>query len=262
MVFRSRQTMKIFKGLKGLLRAKTRQNSVGNSITIALDDAAVEVRVRTHPRARRYTLRVPSNGENPVLTVPGGGSEEDVRTFLDRHHDWLRKRLAERPGKVLFEDGAKIPIRGEMVFIEHCPDRRGTAWLDSHAGDRLLCVAGGGDHLARRVTDWMRAEARRDLEPAVMAYCDKIGARAKSIRIGDPKTRWGSCSSTGRLSFSWRLIMAPPYVLDYLAAHEVTHLREMNHSKRYWRLLRDICPETDRAEAWLKANGRKLHIYG
>lgn len=245
-----------------MLRAKTRQKSAKSVVSVALDDACVEVRLRTHPRARRFTLRVPSNGETPVLTMPGSGSESEAITFLERHRSWLTSRLAERPDRILFEDGAAIPIRGQTHYIEHCPGRRGTVWLDEHAGDRLLCVAGNEEHLARRVTDWLRAEARRDLEPQVLSLCEILDTRAKSIRIGDPKTRWGSCSSSGRLSFSWRLIMAPSYVLHYLAAHEVAHFKEMNHSPRFWKLTRELSPDTDRAEAWLKTHGRGLHRYG
>jgi len=249
-------------GVTGVLRAKTCTKSSKKSVRIALDEQAIEVRLRTNPRARRFTLRVPSNGETPVLTMPANGSEAEARTFLERHRDWLKKRLAERPDRIAFEDGAAIPIRGQTHYIEHCPGRRGTVWLDEHAGDRLLCVTGNEEHLARRVTDWLRAEARRDLEPAVLSLCETLHTRAKSIRIGDPKTRWGSCSTTGRLSFSWRLIMAPSFVLKYLAAHEVAHFKEMNHSDRFWKLTRELSPETDQAEAWLKAHGRGLHRYG
>ena len=194
--------------------------------------------------------------------MPGDSSDKEALTFLERHGGWLKNRLAERPDRIVFEDGAAIPVRGHNHFIEHCPGRRGTVWLDEHAGDRLVCVAGREEHLARRVTDWLRAEARKDLEPAVLSLCETLHTRAKSIRIGDPKTRWGSCSATGRVSFSWRLVMAPPFVLRYLAAHEVAHFKEMNHSHRFWRLLRELSPETDRAEAWLKAHGRKLHRSG
>lgn len=229
---------------------------------VPLEDETVEVLLRPHPRARRFTLRVPSNGDNPVLTMPGGGSEAEAMTFLDRHHGWLQSRLAERPRRVKFEDGARIPVRGRMHFIEHCPDRRGTVWTEQQLGDQVLCVAGRPEHLERRVTDWLRAQARKDLEPAVLEFAGKLDAAAKSIRIGDPKSRWGSCSTTGRLSFSWRLVMAPPFVLRYLAAHEVAHFREMNHSHRFWRLVRKLCPQTDDAEAWLKAHGRSLHRYG
>ena len=245
-----------------MLRAKTRQNISGTIVKVALEGETIDVRLRAHPRARRYTLRVPSNGETPVLTMPSGGSDVEASTFLERHRSWLQSRLAERPDRILFEDGAAIPVRGNPHYIEHCPGRRGTVWLDEHAGDRLLCVAGNEEHLARRVTDWLRAEARKDLEPEVLALCETLHTRAKSIRIGDPKTRWGSCSTSGRLSFSWRLIMAPPFVLRYLAAHEVAHFKEMNHSDRFWKLTRKLSPDTDRAEAWLKAHGRGLHRYG
>lgn len=262
MTWRFRKTSRYFRELLGLQRARSRQDFVRDIMHVALDDETIDVRVRTHPRARRFTLRVPSNGEIPVLTMPRDGSERDAAEFLKRHGGWLRTRLAERPQRIAFEDGAVIPVRGRPHVIEHCPNRRGTVWLDEEAGERLLCVTGGEAHVARRVTDWLKAEARRDLEPAVQDYADRIGKPAKSIRIGDPKTRWGSCSTTGRLSFSWRLVMAPSFVLRYLAAHEVAHLREMNHSQRFWSLVRDLSSETDRAEAWLKTHGRSLHRYG
>ena len=104
--------------------------------------------------------------------------------------------------------------------------------------------------------------AKTDFERASHAYAAKLGVTIKRITVKDTKSRWGSCSAQGSLSYSWRIIMAPPYVLDYLAAHEVAHRNEMNHSARYWDLLRGICAETDAAEAWLKKNGSALHRYG
>src|SRR5262249_4446897 len=105
-------------------------------------------------------------------------------------------------------------------------------------------------------------QAKRDLEIAAKHYADKLGVRYRRLSIRDQASRWGSCSTTGVLSFSWRLVLAPRHVLDYLAAHEVAHLVEMNHSRRFWRVLRRICPEMERAKAWLDAHGTDLHRYG
>lgn len=123
-------------------------------------------------------------------------------------------------------------------------------------------MPGEKEHFARRLTDWLKKEARTDLEPAVLSYSSRLKVRPKRLSIRDQSTRWGSCSVSGTLSFSWRLVLAPPMVLDYLAAHEVTHLLEMNHSQRFWRTLERIAPDTPKAEAWLKRHGAVLFRYG
>ncbi|HLN39968.1 MAG TPA: SprT family zinc-dependent metalloprotease, partial [Xanthobacteraceae bacterium] len=145
----------------------------------------------------------------------------------------------------------------------HRRGMRGTVWAEvAGDGERLLCVAGNAPHLDRRVGDYLRREAKRELETASLKYAAALGVAAKRITVRDQSSRWGSCSTTGMLSFSWRLILAPSHVLDYLAAHEVAHLLEMNHSPRFWRLVQRLCPEHDRAKTWLDAHGADLHRYG
>jgi predicted metal-dependent hydrolase len=129
-------------------------------------------------------------------------------------------------------------------------------------GAQLLCVAGEAPHVPRRVRDYLKREARKELERASRAAAAALGVAVKRISIRDQTSRWGSCSTTGVLSYSWRLIMAPPFVLDYLAAHEAAHLVEMNHSRRFWRLVEGIYPDVRRAKAWLDAHGGDLHRYG
>ena len=129
-------------------------------------------------------------------------------------------------------------------------------------GEPLLCVAGEAPHIDRRVGDFLRREALRDLEAASRRAAEQLGVAIKRISVRDQSSRWGSCSTTGVLSYSWRLILAPPFVLDYLAVHEVAHLIEMNHSPRFWRLVNGICPDADRAKAWLDVHGTDLHRYG
>jgi predicted metal-dependent hydrolase len=155
-------------------------------------------------------------------------------------------------------DGAAIPIRGVLHVIRHEPYRRWTGV--SAAGDcPVLAVSGEAAHLRRRVADYLKREARRDLEAAVLRHAALLGVKPAQVRLRDQRSRWGSCSHNGHLSFSWRLIMAPPFVLDYLAAHEVSHLVEHNHSLRFWRLVERICPERHRARAWLRTLGSTLH---
>jgi hypothetical protein len=140
---------------------------------------------------------------------------------------------------------------------------RGTVWAEvAPSGERLLCVAGGTPHIDRRVGDFLRREAKRDLEAASRIFATALGIGLKRVSVRDQSSRWGSCSTTGVLSFSWRLILAPRSVLTYLAAHEVAHLIEMNHSRRFWGLVQKICPDHESAKVWLDAHGADLHRYG
>jgi predicted metal-dependent hydrolase len=124
-----------------------------------------------------------------------------------------------------------------------------------------ICVSGGESHGPRRLSDWLRTEAKADLSARVAHHAANLGVRPKRISIRDQSSRWGSCSTTGTISFSWRLIFAPSYVLDYVAAHEVAHLREMNHGPRFWRLVRDTMPDVQKARNWLKQKGTELHRF-
>jgi predicted metal-dependent hydrolase len=156
-----------------------------------------------------------------------------------------------------------LPLRGAEHRIVHRRAARGTVWIETgEADERLLCVAGQAPHVPRRVRDFLKREAKRDLEAASRRAADALAVSIKRVSIRDQASRWGSCSTTGVLSYSWRLIFAPPFVLDYLAAHEVAHLVEMNHSQRFWRLVERICPHMRSAKSWLDAYGAELHRYG
>jgi predicted metal-dependent hydrolase len=229
---------------------------------IATQSGIVAVDIRRHPRARNYTLRVAGPARPPVLTMPRRGSLDEARRFLDRHAAWLRRQLDRLPQPSPIADGAVIPLRGIPHLIRHAPGRRGTVTVAADDDGPALIVAGAAEHLRRRLVDFLKREARRDLEAAVVRHAAALGVRARAVRLRDQTSRWGSCSLSGHLSFSWRLIMAPPMVLDYLAAHEVAHLRELNHSRRFWRLVGVLCPESDTARAWLNAKGAALHAIG
>jgi predicted metal-dependent hydrolase len=229
---------------------------------IATDDGVVAVALRRNPRARNFTLRVAGPARPPVLTLPRRGSLDEARRFLDRHSQWLQRQIDRLPPATTFADGAPIPFRGVMHVIRHEPQRRGTVAVDTDGAEPALVVSGDRRHLRRRLVDFLKREARRDIEWAVIRHSLAIGVRAKAIRVRDQSSRWGSCSAAGHLSFSWRLVMAPPFVLDYLAAHEVAHLRELNHSRRFWRLCEALAPETQAARAWLQHNGPALHAIG
>jgi hypothetical protein len=232
-------------------------------IEVAVEQATYPVQVRRHPRARRYTLRIQAASREVVLTMPPRGSLKEARAFAERHGGWIAARLGRLPVAVPFRHGTIVPIRGLDHRIDHRRGARGTVWGEA-AGDgmRLLCVAGEAPHVGRRIADHLKREAKRDLEAASRRYAVQLGITVKRVSIRDQASRWGSCSATGVLSFSWRLVLAPPFVLDYLAAHEVAHLIEMNHSPRFWRTVIGICPDTRRAKAWLDAHGAELHRYG
>jgi predicted metal-dependent hydrolase len=221
------------------------------------------VRLRRHRQARRYTLRIQAATREVILTMPPRGSLKEAIEFAEKHGGWIAARLERLPVAAPFTHGTEVPLRGLTHRIVHRARTRGTAWTErGDNGVRLICVAGEAPHLARRVGDFLKREARRDLEAACRHYADAIGVRIKRISVRDQTSRWGSCSTTGVLSFSWRLILAPAFVLQYLAAHEVAHLVEMNHSRRFWRLLKRLCPDMHRAKIWLDVHGTDLHRYG
>ena len=221
------------------------------------------VEVRRHRQARRYTLRIQAATRDIILTIPPRGSLKEARSFAQKHGGWVAARLGRLPQALPFADDAIIPLRGVPHRIVHRAGRRGTVWTESGAADEhLLCVAGDAPHIDRRVGDFLRREAKRDLETASLKFAAALGVMLKRIVVRDQSSRWGSCSTTGVLSFSWRLILAPSDILDYLAAHEVAHLIEMNHSPRFWRVVQRLCPGHERAKAWLDAHGADLHRYG
>jgi predicted metal-dependent hydrolase len=233
------------------------------AIEVTFDNAIYLVRLLRHRQARRYTLRVQAATREVVLTLPPRGTIKEARAFAKKHGGWIAARLGRLPEVLPFAPGRVIPLRGVAHRIVHRPGMRGTVWVERPAGGPLLlCVAGETPHIARRVTDFLKREVRRDIEAATRRYAAMLGVTIKRIAIRDQTSRWGSCSTTGVISYSWRLIFAPPFVLDYLAAHEVAHLVEMNHSPRFWALVERIYPEMEKAKAWLDVHGTDLHRYG
>jgi predicted metal-dependent hydrolase len=233
------------------------------AIEIVFDQAIYPVRIRRHRQARRYTLRIHSATREVVLTMPPRGSVREAKEFAQKHGGWIAARLHRLPQAAPFADGTSLPLRGVEHRIAHRPGARGTVWIESGMdGTPLLCVAGEAPHVDRRVSDYLAREARRDLEAASRRAATELGVAVKRVSVRDQSSRWGSCSTTGVLSYSWRLILAPPFVLDYLAVHEVAHLVEMNHSQRFWRLVHRHCSDAHRAKAWLDAHGADLHRYG
>jgi predicted metal-dependent hydrolase len=250
------------------------------------------VQLRRSRRARRFSLKVSHTERAAILTLPEEVKIEEAGHFLSRHMDWLKRQIDRLPQPVPFEDGAIIPLRGVahqisfmgavryqgVVWVEEAdavvpaeewsgadynvkPAMNGNSAIDTRVLPRI-CVSGGEQHGPRRLADWLRTQAKTDLTQRAHYHAANLGCQPKRISVRDQSTRWGSCSTTGTISFSWRLIFAPNYVLDYVAAHEAAHLREMNHGPRFWRLVKNTMPDMQKARAWLKQNGAELHRFG
>ncbi len=244
-----------------LFERRTSTDSVAH-IDVAHSGEVFRVALKRVSTSRRFTLRVRAATRDVLLTMPARSSLRSAREFAERHAAWIGARLARLPHPVAFAAGAVTPLRGVDHTIDHRPHQRGVVWTERGPHGALICVAGAQPFISRRVADFLKREARKDLEAAVARHSRRLGVAPRRISLRDTSSRWGSCSSTGALNFSWRLILAPPDVLDYLAAHEVAHIVHMNHSPMFWKLTRRLYPDTDRAEAWLRANGADLHRFG
>jgi predicted metal-dependent hydrolase len=216
------------------------------------------LRIVENERARRLTLRIDAGGQGLRITVPPGLRQGEVEKFLHRHQGWLEQRLAKVPERPQVRPGIKIPFRGVPHLIVHEPGKRGTVSVEGGASGPCLIVHGDRLHLPRRIADFLKREAKNEIETLVAGHTATIGKSAKTIRFRDTSSRWGSCTSNGTLSFSWRIMMAPAPVINYLVAHEVAHLKEMNHGPKFWKLCEELCPDTERCKAWLKRNGSAL----
>lgn len=226
-----------------------------------IDGRPLEVLVRVSTRARNYRLSIPHAGA-PVLTVPHYGRWSEAQAFLDRQGAWLAARLKRAAKPVSFTAGSVIPLRGVAHRIRATGRVRGSVEISAGDNGPLLMVPGDPEHRARRLTDWLKGEAQQALEARSKVHAKKLRVAVRSVSTRNQSTRWGSCSSSGNLNYNWRLILAPEFVLDYVAAHEVAHLLEMNHSSAFWAVVKRALPDMERGRAWLRAHGRQLMAYG
>ncbi len=217
-------------------------------------DSPPAIQWRRNPRARRITLRIDARGGHVVITLPTRAAKAAGMALLDRNAAWVAAHLAALPPPSRFAPGGAVTIDGVPHPIVHAPAGRFGARLAEGA----LHVAGEPEFVARRVADFLRAEARRRFATQAAAKAALAGLALRSVTVKDTRTRWGSCSADGALMFCWRLVMAPAYVQDYVVAHEVAHLRHLNHAPAFWALCATLSPHRAAADAWLAAEGTRL----
>jgi predicted metal-dependent hydrolase len=223
----------------------------------------IPVAFRRNNRAKRIILRLdpakkPGQPDGIVVTLPGGVDTAEGLRFALASQDWICARLLTLPEKTHFADGAEIPFMGEPHTIRHVPGARRGVWCE----DGEIRVSGALSHLPRRVEDWLKKQARLHISELARRKAEIRGLQPGMLTVRDTRSRWGSCAANGNLSFSWRLVLAPKYVIDYVVAHEVAHLAEHNHSPRFWAVVEALTTHSKAGRSWLKAHGEKLHRYG
>jgi predicted metal-dependent hydrolase len=222
---------------------------------IRIGEPAIEIRLRRHAGARRMVLRIGRALEGAVLTLPLSTPVARAHAFALDQEAWLRLQLAAAPPRRAVRLGSQAPFRGAMIQIEAASDEQ------LALSDGVLRVPGPEGMVPARVAAFLREAARARCLAAVQRHSAQIGLPFGRITLRDTRGRWGSCASTGNLMFSWRLIMAPDAVLDYVAAHEIAHLAEMNHSARFWAQVARLRPDYPAARDWLRRHGPDLMAY-
>jgi len=260
--------------------------------TITIAGEPIPIVIRKHPRSRRMVIRYQALDHHLSLTLPRYVSIRRGLQFIEEKRGWIEHELKKAPRRVPFKDGQKIPYKGAEYVIRHIGGR-GVVSIDTFPlspreraggrdsphmrfslklphpnplpegeGTKEILIPGDAEFLPRRLTEWLKRRAREDINTLAAEKAAAIGVRIKKISLRDTTSRWGSCSHDGNLSFSWRLILAPPEILDYLVSHEVAHIAQHNHSPAFWNLVERLHPDYKKAGLWLKRHGQGLYVYG
>jgi predicted metal-dependent hydrolase len=237
---------------------KARAAESASTKTVSLHGRAVALRWRESRRARRLTLLVDPHSGMAQLVVPPRTPPERASRFLRENSDWLLARLADLPPRIAFADGAALTVLGRSLVLRHRPNLAAGVRIDRGT----MFVGGRESEMARQVTDWLRDQATTAIAERANKIANQLGRRITRITVRDTRTRWGSCSPSANLSFSWRLVLAPLPVLDYVVAHEVAHLVKLHHGPGFWTLVERLCPLYQRWRDWLGDHGAQLLRYG
>ena len=217
----------------------------------------IDLTVGFSARARRMRLKVGRSSRRVVLVLPSAVSLKKGLAFAQSKAGWIVEQLAALPEKRVFQDGMGLSFLGRESVIHHSPSAKRGVWFDQN----VIWVSGRPEHLARRVRDFIKREFASYALHKSRETAGKINVCVRKVTIRDTTSRWGSCSRSGHLSLSWRLALAPLFVADYVIAHEVAHLSQMNHSAAFWRIVEELVPEYKKAELWLKKNAAFLYSF-
>jgi hypothetical protein len=238
--------------------AKPPRSIVPRLIAVEAPGGTIEILVKRSRRARRMLLKLDAAGDGFSLTLPPFASLGEATSFAHSQAGWMAERLAAVPPRIPFVDGAQVPVLGEIVTIRHVGGSGRPVTRDGTA----LYVTGAPEHLRRRVRDHLVQHARREIVRHAQIFGESVNRPIRRIVLRDPVTRWGSCSVTGALSLSWRLVLMPDCVLRYVVAHEVAHLVELNHGPHFWALVDRLVPDSTYCRDWLRVNGQHILRYG
>jgi len=219
-------------------------------------DPPIALDIKPSARARRLSLRVSRLDGRVTLTLPHGASRRHALAFVEDKADWIRRHLADRPDAQVPMPGRTLPVHGTDHPIVTGPGRS----VHLAAGE-VVVPHRDPDRTPARLMAFLKLEARAALAEAVDRHAAALAVTPARLTLRDTRSRWGSCSARGDLMFSWRLVMAPRDVLDYVAAHEVAHLVEMNHSQAFWNTVARTCPGYEAPRRWLRQNAETLHRY-
>ena len=215
----------------------------------------VEIVLKRSARARRFSLRVSRLDGRVTLSLPARAREAEAMAFARAQEGWIRETLADMPQRAGVGIGSVLPVEGRLLLLAP-----GAGRAVRVEGDSLL-IPGDPAQAGARAGAFLRALARERLVAASDRYAAMIGRQVARVTLRDTRSRWGSCAQDGALMYSWRLIMAPASVLDYVAAHEVAHMQEMNHSAAYWAVVERLYPGWQEQRKWLHAEGQALHAF-
>jgi len=208
-------------------------------------------------RAKRLTLRIDSKERLPVLSLPPRCTQKQAIKFVDEHQEWILENLQKLPQSKRFTSGEQISLFGKEILIQHAPEKRWGARIEKD----ILYVSGESTFTHRRVKDFIKKTAQGKFYALSKKQAEKINCEINDVTIKDTKSRWGSCSSLHNINYNWRLALAPKEVIDYIVAHEVSHLIHQDHSPAFWTCVKKLCPQYKKGQTWLKQHGKELYIY-
>jgi predicted metal-dependent hydrolase len=234
-----------------------KKSSEASPYAIELEGKHLPIIIRKRSNSRRMVIRYQPLQHALSLTLPRHATIRQGLRFVEEKRPWIARELKSRPMHVWFEDGAKLPVLGREYTVKHVGGRG----LVRVEGDIIL-VPGEREFMARRLREWLIAEAREAITALAEAKANEAGKAVRKISLRDTVSHWGSCGRNGNLSFSWRLVFAPEEMLHYIVCHEVAHLVHMNHGRSFWKQVEAFYPDYKKAREWFRAHGHTLYGYG